>query len=318
MQQRRTLRRHIESKREQIVPELEAIDEWPRVEIVDSAEADNTRQPRTSKRAFRSTGSSPADRMLPLISSIGLRRAPSTPDPPQQPHRHRRHQQSVRPAPAWGHTTTSRPGSTRSRSRGALRSPRPSHRRTRSRVRRSTSCAEAAQTCGTRRRLPAVLAHATPPRCGPGQPPTRSAGPPADRIRARGRPRRSHRHRRGQARPPRSRRGRRHAMRCRPSRMTPRPVPSRSARLNPVTGTSPASVAAERTALMAMSTDEGRPTIRNSPAESLPGRVAGGASTWISNTRTNVVRLPCICRLTSSARTPIAIRSGLSRMRRRL
>ena len=46
--------------------------------------------------------------------------------------------------------------------------------------------------------------------------------------------------------------------------------------------------------------------MRNSPAATAPGSAAGGASTCASNTRTNVVSVPCSCRRSSSDTIPIA------------
>ena len=50
---------------------LEAVDERPRVEIVDRAEANHGHQASNSKRPSRSTASRAAARMLPWISSMG-------------------------------------------------------------------------------------------------------------------------------------------------------------------------------------------------------------------------------------------------------
>ena len=49
------------------------------------------------------------------------------------------------------------------------------------------------------------------------------------------------------------------------------------------------------------------------PRRGPAGRAGGGAPTWISNTRTNVVRAPCIRRRTSSPCTPTAMRSRVER-----
>ena len=89
-------RRHVEAQRD-VRPRGEALDQRPRVEIADRAEADDRRScrhapttprsrrsrgaprrpPTVSKRAVRATGVSDAARMLRRTSSTGARRGPS-------------------------------------------------------------------------------------------------------------------------------------------------------------------------------------------------------------------------------------------------
>ena len=281
---------------------LQAVDQRPRVQVS---------RPRPSRDRIRhqrdatcetavafSTGSSPAARMLPRISSIGLRRRPEIALRAPTPRRRRRRPRSARPARASGRRAASRPGSTRCCRPAAAPARSASRRRTRS----SAAATELTRGSGANARTPpidawrsrasatrrSVIAGRTADgRSGaaPRAPRRAPRGSPAaaSRQHDRAAPRRRLEPGRGQPR----QRDRSGSPWRRPRARAGRRASSR------VTGTA----AGERPRRLDRRRSRRRPTRASRRCESRrrwrpAGSDDGDASTWTSNTRTNVVRAP--------------------------
>ena len=67
---------HVELQIEEIGPAFQALDERPRVQVLDRGDTNWTHDWSASKRPFRGTGTRPAAAMFRRISSRGDRRQP--------------------------------------------------------------------------------------------------------------------------------------------------------------------------------------------------------------------------------------------------
>ena len=305
VQQRRALRRRVEPQREELVAQLEPVDQRPRVQIVDRAEPDGS-HPRAPIAELARTArfARPARRPPRGCCRESLRADCAACRAPRIDGRHavdvvgadrQRDLRELRPVERPVHLDRRMFGSEQPRQRDGLHVVVAGRRRGDRQRRGSGAKARKPPTaCAARH---ARARSATTDRSRPilhGQPQHQEPALPrrSNRLcriveQIERRPRRS-------PSSPASLQPRRQASSAIAASPRDRATRSRTA-----ASYRPARASA-RTARHAASSEPGVPTMRNSPAADAGGSAAGSASTCASNTRTNVVSVPCSCRRTSS------------------